>query len=317
MDLSPSSEHAIVRCVARTSLAALALVIVGVIAGASGANGSIAQTAEGVVVARDGELFAVALTSRAEVRLTSTRAWERGPAVSPDGQTIVYERLASDRSKAQPTLWKMQLDGSGQSSLGVAGGSPAWAPGGKAIYFTRPFSSKTCDGANIWRTSATGRGSVRITRGDRTDQNPAVSPDGRLLAFNTSECLPGAPYGMFQMTLATRKIKDFPRLRSSLELSYYPAWSPDGARIAFNTGVDNAFPHVYVARADGSGARGITRSGLGAYSPAWSPDGSLIAILGGRNYDVYVIRPDGSGLQQITNSKGEESDVAWLPRMPG
>jgi len=62
--------------VSRTFLAILAFVIVitGVVAGVSSADGSVAQSPEGVVVARDGELFAVALASGAEVRLTTTRA---------------------------------------------------------------------------------------------------------------------------------------------------------------------------------------------------------------------------------------------------
>ena len=89
-------------------------------------TGSVLQAPEGVVVARDGDLFAVSLASGAEVRLTTTLAWESAPAVSPDGQTIVYERTPQ-RSK-EPTLWKMQFDGSRQSSLRVSGGSPAGLP---------------------------------------------------------------------------------------------------------------------------------------------------------------------------------------------
>ena len=91
----------------RTFLAALAVVIAGVVAGVSSADGSLVQSPEGVVVARDGELFAVALATGAEVRLTTTRAWESAPAVSPDGQTIAYGR-SPDRSK-DPTLWTMGL----------------------------------------------------------------------------------------------------------------------------------------------------------------------------------------------------------------
>jgi Tol biopolymer transport system component len=303
--------------VSRALLVIVPLVIVGAVAGATNAVGSAVQSPEGVVVARDGELFAVALANGAEVRLTTTRAWESAPAVSPDGQTIAYGR-SPDRSK-DPTLWTMRLDGSRQSSLRVAGGAPAWTPGGKAIYFVRGFCCEIC--ANIWRTSATGRGTVRVTRGDDAlDTDPAVSPNGRILAFGTGECEPGIPYGMVQMTLATRKTRGFPKLPSRLDGSFDPAWSPDGARIAFNTGLDNA-PRVYVAGADGSGARPITRSGLFAHSPEWSPDGSLIVMIGdgklSGDEEVYVIRPDGSGLRQLTRSKEREFSVAWLPRMPG
>jgi Tol biopolymer transport system component len=289
--------------------------LLGVV-GASGASGPIAQAPEGLVVARDGELFAVSLSSGVDVRLTNTRAWESAPAVSPDGQTIAYGR-ASDRTR-EPTLWKMRLDGTGQSSLRVAGGSPAWAPGGKAIYLVRGFCCEIC--ANIWRTSAAGRGTVRVTRGDYLDTDPAVSPDGRLLAFVTGECEPGIPDGMVQMTLATRKTRGFPRLPRNLDGSFHPTWAPDGARIAFNTGLDD-YPHVYVARSNGSGARSITRGVRFGDSPEWSPGGSFIAFIGPgvatSDEDVYVIRPDGTGLLRVTRSKEREFSVAWLPRMPG
>lgn len=196
--------------VSRTLLATLALVVAGVVAGVGRADGSAAQSPEGVVVARDGDLFAVSLASGTEVRLTTTRAWESAPAVSPDGQTILYER-APERSK-EPTLWKMQFDGSRQSSLGVSGGSPAWTPDGTAIYFARSFFAAEGICANLWRTSATGRGTVRVTRSDELDANPAVSPDGRILAFEAGDCEPGIPEGLFQIRLATGKWRVFPRL---------------------------------------------------------------------------------------------------------
>ena len=303
------------RRMSRTFVATVAVVIAGIVAGVTSADGSVAQSPEGVVVARDGELFAVSLAGGGEVRLTTTRAWESAPAVSPDGQSILYQR-APERSK-EPTLWKMQVDGSRQSSLRVPGGAPAWTPDGKAIYFTRGFCCEIC--ANVWRTSSAGRGTVRVTRGQVLDMDPAVSPDGRTLAFVAGDCQPGFPGGLVQMTLATRKLKAFPKLPRNLDGSFDPSWAPDGAHIAFNTGADNA-ARVYVARPDGSDARAITRPRLFASAPEWSPDGGLIAMIGAGkplgNDEVYVSKPDGSGLRQLTRSKEREFSIAWLPRMP-
>jgi TolB protein len=214
----------------------------------------------------------------------------------------------------------MQFDGSRQASLRVSGGSPAWTPDGKAIYFARGFFADGESCANLWRTSATGGGTVRVTREDGLETNPAVSPDGRILAFEAGDCEPGIPEGLFQIWLATGKWRVFPKLPHNIDGGFDPSWAPDGLHIAFNTGREKA-ERVYVARADGSDARAITRPRLYASAPEWSPDGRLIAMIGAGkpsgNDEVYVIRPDGSGLRQLTRSKGRELSVAWLPRMPG
>ena len=100
-----------------------------------------------------------------------------------------------------------------------------------------------------------------------------------------------------------------------LDGSFHPTWSPDGARIAFNTGLDNA-PRVYIARADGSGARAITRPRLFASAPASSPDGRLIAIIGAGkplgNDEVYVSQT--RWLRVFISSRARRSVSSRCPR---
>jgi Tol biopolymer transport system component len=51
-----------------------------------------------------------------------------------------------------------------------------------------------------------------------------------------------------------------------------PAWSPDGTRLAF-VSARSGDEEVYVARADGTSVRRLTRLRGPDLSPAWSPDG--------------------------------------------
>ena len=80
------------------------------------------------------------------------------------------------------------------------------------------------------------------------------------------------------------------------------AWSPDGSRVAFyrQTGVFTA--DVFVANADGSHVRNLTR-GTAEFSwePTWSPDGGRIAYVASdaSQEQLMVVRPDGSGRQPV------------------
>ncbi|SRR6266545_8218259 len=62
-----------------------------------------------------------------------------------------------------------------------------------------------------------------------------------------------------------------------------PRYSPDGRRIAFMSSRDGA-PQVYVADANGSGARKVTNLSMGVQPPlVWSGDGTHVALVS----DVY------------------------------
>lgn len=288
------------------------MIVALALAGARGGASSPTQSPEGLIVARNGDLYAIALASGQTVRLTRTSAWETAAAVSADGTVVAYQR--APKRTDPPELWTMRVDGSRQTALGVKGGSPAWTPDGKTLYFARSYCCEIC--ANIWRVSADGRGAKGVTRKTGLDTDPAISPDGRTLAFGTGDCEPGIPCCIVAMHLATRRTRTLPRLPNSLDGSFHPTWAPDGERIAFSTGVDDP-SRIYVARADGANARPITRSRLFADLPEWSPDGSLIAMIGGGSeVDVYVIRPDGTGLRRVSRTRDRAFSVDWLPRMP-
>jgi TolB protein len=63
---------------------------------------------------------------------------------------------------------------------------------------------------------------------------------------------------------------------------------------------------LFVANADGSGAKQITSNGAANFCPYFFPDGksvifaSNVADPKGRNFDLWRVRVDGTGLEQIT-----------------
>jgi Tol biopolymer transport system component len=84
-----------------------------------------------------------------------------------------------------------------------------------------------------------------------------------------------------------------------------PAWSPDGTRIAFVSNRDASVSgNVYVANADGSDPRPVTKDALGKTGVNWSPNGNWIA------YQAYAyvdeVSPDGTVHRRLTGYGGAQ-----------
>jgi TolB protein len=88
-------------------------------------------------------------------------------------------------------------------------------------------------------------------------------------------------------------------------------WSPDGRRVAYTNWSGKA-PEVYVAHADGSNTRRLTRNNVDDFDPSWSPDGRQILYTHGREnaHAVYVMNSDGTRKHQLTHG-GDDWATSW------
>jgi Tol biopolymer transport system component len=319
------------------------LVVVTLVAGQGSAGGREGGAAsEAIVYERKGDLYAVAVDGSRTVQLTKTRTQELEPSVSPDGRSIAFTGRRVRGQDLGPwigfvdlaggELWTMSVDGTQRSRLTRGKDSdPAWSPDGETIFFSRVVGGPYWDPCrSIFRARNDGRELRQVTRivrggGPGRSRNfvmapldPAVSPDGRRLAFTdrftceTSDTLPHLEL----VDAFGRETSDLAQLpEASLDLGYAdPTWSPDGGRVAFARFTWPAGPRVYVADRDGSGVSRVVPRRKVSESPAWSPDGDWVAFVG--RGDIYVIHPAGTGLRQLTRTKGIEHSPAWLPRMP-
>ena len=113
--------------------------------------------------------------------------------------------------------------------------------------------------------------------------SPAVSPDGKWVAFSVSEPSYDEKKEVSDLWIVPADGSAAPRrLTSSKSGESAPSWSPDSRRIAFAAKrEDDEVAQVYVIDVVGGGeARRITSSPLAARSPVWSPDGRSIAFQG-------------------------------------
>ncbi len=144
----------------------------------------------------------------------------------------------------------------------------------------------------------------RVTLDPELELDPALSPDGRRLAFvggnGTTMWLQVKDLASGQVTRLAENVEGFHRV---------PRWSSDGTRLLFQSG-----PRIYEARADGGGGRlvvGEDGATLGVWSPEWSPDGVELAYV--RDGRIRIRNAAGGAPRELPWRRGEPHSLAWSP----
>jgi hypothetical protein len=153
---------------------------------------------------------------------------------------------------------------------------------------------------------------IRLTVGKRA-HDPAVSPDGREIAFamNASSrrvigVIPIAPAA--EPTVVWRGAGRY-------DQAYQPAWSPDGARIAFSAWRDGGLRDILVVDRRTGAVEEITRDRALDGSPVWSPDGRYVYFDSDRTgvYNIHAWDTTERRLWQVTNVLGGALEPAVSP----
>lgn len=176
------------------------------------------------------------------------------------------------------------------------------------------FTSERHGSADIFRVRADGMGLERLTDHPAFDDQAALSPDGRSLAFVSTR-----DHGSTDIYLLDVQTSEVRNLTDAPGGDYRPSWSPDGSMLAFSSERGKPprmaagrwehihEPSVYVMRADGGSVRRLTADGQLAGSPRWSADGRRVVF-----YELAVedsFRARGRGGQARVESRVVSVDV--------
>ena len=206
-----------------------------------------------------GDIWKVPADGGEAIAVTSGPAYHFEPAWSPDGTRIAF----SFQSTGNLEIGIVNADGGPEETIASHARvdiQPAWSRDGKSLF----FASARAGGWRIYRHDfATGQ-LTPLTNGIQ----PAVSPDGKLLAYEQS--------GLRVLDLATnesRMVRD-----EETEYRMEPAWTPDGQNLVYVTEDKGSNDIRTIPAAGGEPIELTVDTERHEMSPAVSPDGTRMRV---------------------------------------
>ncbi len=235
--------------------------------------------------------------------LTHTAETNAVPRYSADGREIYWQQY-DGYSLAQ--VRAMPIDGDQKGSREViqldAMGKYDLEPDGSIVYEQGRVYRRDYSFQDLFRWDAPTNQTVRLTTGMRA-RDPALSPDGRRVAFSKNErgesviavmdVEPGAPASVVWRG-------------QRYDQAYQPAWSPDGTRIAFAAWRNGGLHDILVVEVASGHVEEITHDRAIEMSPAWSHDGHTLYFDSDRTgiANIYAYDFRDHSMWQVTNVLG-------------
>lgn len=187
------------------------------------------------------EIWVLDLARRSRIRLTQHPADDIAPVWSPDSRTVYFLSLRN----ARPTLFGVSAQG-GQRERALVEFAAQVVPyevtsDGRSLVYQQ---LDQLGGWDIWMSSLDGSSPTPLVQSTFNDREPAVSPDGRYLAYSTPE---SGGQQVWVMPLQA----DGRRLRVSSDYGREPAWSADGQSLYYH-GLNRTLMRVNVRRGGAS-----------------------------------------------------------------
>lgn len=210
--------------------------------------------------------------------LITTRADEFPLGWSPDGHALLYAVNQDDEYE----LYRTWADGSGVKLLTSGPGqieSAQWSPDSTQVLFDVRHDRGGKDiSVTLHVIDARGYSRQRLTEIPDDFRCFEWTPDSQSVQYVVQE--PDYTLAEYHLQTATTSTLPFMGENGAGRGigAGCPQWSPDRQWIVYALRQD-AYPDLYVMRADGSDVRRLTKLPSGATSAFWSPDGRWIAFL--------------------------------------
>lgn len=185
------------------------------------------------------------------------------------------------------------------------------SPDGRTAYYVTDITGAL----ELWSVSADGGAPQQLTDLGERVLEPALSPDGRLLAFAADKGGDERP----DLFLIPAEGGDPVPLAVSTRAESSPAFSPDGSSLAFLADPDAPFHfELFTLDLRSGRERRLTRERRSLHAPLWSPDGRALAAASssdGRSGSLLLVAADGSSRRELAppTRGGLMLPAAWSP----
>jgi serine/threonine protein kinase len=234
-------------------------------------------------------------------------AWLAGAIALMAVAAIAAALLVRNRGASEPAAVTQAAFSQVTSQRGVEA-DPKLSPDGTFIV----YSSAASGNADIYFQRLGGVTAINLTGASSSDDTqPAISPDGQLIAFRSER--DGG--GIFVMGATGESV------RRITEGGFQPDWSPDRREIVYTT---VSYPEVFSRGSRGELWRVHVESGekkrvagTDAVQPSWSPHGHRIAYWGvsgrGGQRDILTISSNGGEPIAVTDDQAVDWSPIWSP----
>jgi dipeptidyl aminopeptidase/acylaminoacyl peptidase len=213
-------------------------------------------------------------------------------------------------SGKRTAVFRQRLQRFNATGLGISGDGRLLALSGR---FTEDLSARS----KIWLVRADGTGMRQLTTGPGADEMPALSADGKRVAF-VRTLNDGTPSGRRPELYTVPVAGGEPaRLTENTVEDVNPVFSPDGRSIAFGEASRRRRGSVQVIRTDGTNQRPVTGTGLEYPDPDYSPNGRSLVfagqVSGARPHEdaLYTVRASGTARRLLTDRFDDPGLAQW------
>jgi len=235
-------------------------------------------------------IWKTTIGSFGKTRVTYGKWRDLFPSFTPDGRYLVF---SSNRTSANPTLWRIKSDGGGGitniTSTSAEDYWPSVSPDSNTVAYTS--NPPRAEEPQIWTININGCLPTQLREGEA----PQISSDGNKILFVRNDKISGKKQIWHMNTDGISETQ----LTQNIDYDAIdPKWSPDGKWIvhASNEGLDSKKRKnfdIWLMTADGSQKTQLTTNGSRDDGPCWDYTGKFIYFRSNRggSWNIWRFEP--------------------------